>query len=146
MAGIEQVRAIAERAEEMLATGEVAPPPFGDDPHRSPPYPWELTERRTDAPKRVWLATVDDFATGECLSVFFAASLARDEDEFRRHISFELGRQLAHRAEVRVGLSALPFSGLFLSAALRKTLGEFDRGERPPAAMSFFARYHANYA
>ena len=59
IAEIEQVQAIANRAHEMLSTGEVAPPPFGEDPHRPAPYPWEVAEVRTELPRRVWVGTVE---------------------------------------------------------------------------------------
>lgn len=145
-AAIDQWQAIVDRAREMVASGDVEPPRDGIDPHRPLPYPWETTERRLEAPKRVWLGSVEDYATGEGLSVYFAAGLAHDEDEFRRSLSFDLGRELAHRAEVREGLGALPFSTLFLSPALRKSLGAFDRREGRPGAMSFLAQYRANYS
>lgn len=73
--GIEQVQPIVDRAHEMLATGEVAPP-FGEDPHRPSPYPWEVADARADMPKRVWVGAVEDFATGDGLTVHFAAALA----------------------------------------------------------------------
>ncbi len=143
---IEQVQAIVNRAREMLASGEVAPPADGEDPHRPPPYPWELTERLLDEPNRVWLASVDDYATGEGLSVYFAAGFAADEDEFRRSISREVGRELAHLAKVRLGVGELASASMFLSPDLRATLEAFDHGGERPGAMSFIAKYHVNYS
>ena len=37
-----------------------------------------------DGPKVIYLATVEDYATGEGLTVYFTAVLARSEDEARR--------------------------------------------------------------
>jgi hypothetical protein len=145
-AAVEQWQAVVDRAREMLASGEVEPPSVGIDPHRPLPYPWETTERRLDAPKRVWLGSVDDYASGEGLSAYFAAGLAHGEDELRRSLSLEFGRELAHRAEVREGPGALPFSMFFVTPVLRKSLEAFDRGEGRPATMSFVARYRANYS
>ncbi len=67
----EQVQAIVDRAREMLASGEVVPPADGEDPHRPPPYPWESTQPPADLPRRVWLAAVLDFATGEGMTHHF---------------------------------------------------------------------------
>ncbi len=143
---IEQMQATVDRAREMLAAGEVSPPPDGIDPHRPPPYKWEITERLLDEPNRVWLASVDDYGTGEGLSVYFAAGFAHDEDEFRRRISLELGRELAHKAKVRLGVGDLPFASMFLSPAPRTTLEGFDQGEDRLGAMSYLACYRANYS
>lgn len=142
---IAEVAAIAERARELLASGLVNPAADGHDPHR-PPYSWELTERDVHAPKRIWLGYVDDYATGEGLSVYFFAALARGEDEFRRSISLELGRELADKAEVRLGVGGFPFASMFLSPSFASSLEGFDRGEDRPAAMSFIAKYRANYS
>lgn len=139
-------QAIVDRAREMLASGEVVSTPDGIEFHRPPPYWWELTERDLSAPERVWLGTVDDFATGEGLRVYFVARFARSEEEFRRGLALELGRQLANRAEVREGVGPHPASTIFLSPAMRKSLDAFDRGEERPGALSFIARYHANYS
>ena len=67
-ATVERMHANVELAREMLASGEIAEPPVGVDPH-FPAYSWETTEPRSDLPKRVWLADVLDFATGEGLAL-----------------------------------------------------------------------------
>ena len=146
VAGIEQVQAIVERAHEMLATGEVAPPPFDEDPLRPPPYPWEVNTARTGEPRRVWMGIVEDFGTGEGLTVHFAAALAHGDAEFRRRLSLEIGRQRAHRAEVGVGVEGLPQAAFFLSPRFRAMLQRFESGQDRPATMSLFGRYHANYS
>jgi hypothetical protein len=145
-AAVEQWQAVVDRAREMLASGEVRPPVDGIDPHRPPPYPWETTERRLDTPRRVWLGYVNDYATGEGSSVYFGAGFARDEDEFRRRLSLELGRELANLAKVGEGADSLPFASVYLSPSFRSRLDAFDRGEDRPAAMSFLARFRANYS
>lgn len=143
-AGIARMQAAIDRAREMLARGEVVDPSEAHEP-TSHAYPWEHTERSLDGPKRVWLASVEDYATGEGLTLFFAAGLARGEDEFRRRIALELGRGRAHRAAIGQGLKGeVPFIDSFVSARLRAMLERFDQGEDPPATMSFFARYAEN--
>ncbi len=143
---IEQVQAIVDRAREMLASGEVAPPIDGEDPHWPPPYPWESTEPPADLPRRVWLAAVMDFATGEGMTHHFAATLASDEDEVRRSLSREIGPHLAHGAKIGAGIGEFPSGSMFLSPNLRAKLESFDRGEDRPAAMSYLACYRANYS
>ncbi len=102
-AAIEQIQATVDRARELLAGG-LAPPANDIEP---PPHQWELVDDRpSEALPRIWLAVVDDFATGEGLSVYFVAGLARGENAFRRSIALELGRELADRAVVREGADA----------------------------------------
>ena len=145
IAGIEQVQAIVDRAREMLATGEVAPPPDGEDPHWPQPYRWEVTGVRSDMPRRVWTNSVEDFATGEGLTVHFAAALAQSEAEFKQRLSLELGG-LARQAEIGIGLEGIPQAALFVSPHLRAMLERFDSGGVRPATMTLFARYDANYS
>jgi hypothetical protein len=90
------------------------------------------------------MGSVEDFATGEGLTVHFAAAFAHDADEFRRRLSLELGREQARQAKIGIGVEGIPQAALFLSPKLRGMLERFDSGEERPAAMSFFARYHAN--
>jgi len=141
---IKQVMATVERARELLASGSVPPFPEGTEPPA--PYAWEITEPQLETPKRVWFAYVDDYGTGEGLSVYFAAALARDEDEFRRSISSELGRELANKAEVRLDVHGSSLASRFLPPTFVSTLEAFDRGEDRPATMSFLVRYRANYS
>jgi len=141
---VENMQAAVNRAREMLASSEVTAPADGVDPHR-PPHPWETTEPRLDSPKRIWLGYVDDYATGEGLSAYFAASFARSEDEFRRSMSIEIGRELADRAEVGEGVDAIPIASMFLSPSFRSRLEAIDRGNGP-AMISYLARYRANYS
>ena len=130
----------------MLASGSV--PPFSDDkdPHGSEPYPWETTEPQLKEAKRVWFAAVNEFGTGEVLSVYFAAALVCDEDEFRRSISSELGRELANKADVKVGVHGSSLASRFIPPTFVSTLEALDRGEERHATMSFLVRYHANYS
>lgn len=99
----------------MLATGEVPPLPDGEDPHRPVPYPWEATEVQAGQRRSIWLASIEDYRTGEGLTAHFVVSFAHDEDEFRRRVSLELGRELAHLADVRKGISEHPLEAFFLS-------------------------------
>lgn len=138
---IRQMMAAAERAKELLASGSMPPLPDDKDPHGPEPYPWEMSEPDPEDAKRVWFAAVHDFGTGEVLSLYFAAALARDEDEFRRCISSELGRELANKADVKVGVHGSSLPSRFLPPAFVDTLGGLDRGEDRPATMSFLVRY-----
>ena len=141
---IRQMMATVERAQELLASGTVPPFPEGTEP--LPPYPWETSEPQLEEAKRVWFAAVNDFATGEGLTVYFAAALAHDEDEFRRCISSELGRELANKADVRVGVHGSSLASRFIPPTFVSTLEALDRGEERPATISFLVRYRANYS
>lgn len=143
---LDRTQSILDRARAMLTRGEVAESSVGLDsnPYR---YPWATTQPPPDAQTRIWRATVDDFATGEGLTIYYGARRARDEDEFRREIARAFGYPLADAAKLGVGLdSHVQFEGMFLSPNLRARLARFDRGEDPPVAISFFARYNTNYS
>lgn len=145
-AHLDRFQAILERARAMLASGEVPESAGRLDSHQYR-YPWATTQPPPDAQTRIWRATVDDFATGEGLTLHYGAGRARDEDEFRREIAREFGYPLADGAKLGVGLdSHVQFEGMFLSPNLRARLERFDRGEDPPATISFFARYNTNYS
>jgi hypothetical protein len=141
---IKQMMAATERAKERLASGSVPQFPDVQDPHGPEPYPWETSEPDPEDAKRVWFAAVHDFGAGEVLSVYFAAALARDEDEFRRCISSELGRELANMADVKVGVHGSSLPSRFLPPTFVDTLEALDRGGGgSPATISFLLRYHA---
>jgi hypothetical protein len=145
-AAVHRMKATVERAHEMLANGEVSPPVEGVDPHAPAPYAWEKTEPRLDLPRRVWLASVSDFGTGEGMTAYFGASYAHDEDELRRWLSRQIGRELAHLAKVGEGLDSVPYADMFLSPHMKAQLEGFNGGEDRPAAMSFVANFWANYS
>lgn len=108
-------------------------------------HPWERTEPASDQPKAIYLATVEDYATGEGLTVGFAAVLAHGEDEARRYLSRIWSRNLAHLAILARGADAIvPFARLFLSPELRANLQRIEAGEGRPAVFSYQARYHMN--
>jgi hypothetical protein len=142
-----RLRAIAERAQEMLADPRFAAIAAAEVAHLPPPFAWERDEEfPAGAPIAVYLASADDFATGEGLTIYFAAGFGRSEDEFRRKLSNEWGAPLADRARIGCGVdAAVPFAPLFVTPALQSSVEAFEKG-RGPAAFSFFARHHANYS
>lgn len=143
---INDLQAHVDRARELLASGEVVPD-LVDLPPVAPPYDWEFSEPRLELPPRIWLASVEDYATGEGMTVHFAAVRARDADEVRRRLAHQVSRGLADIARVEAGIEAtVPFASLFLPPALRTKLEAIEQGEDRPAAISYFASYHANYA
>ncbi|CDO37807.1 hypothetical protein [Novosphingobium sp. KN65.2] len=137
---LDQWAATIARARELLQTGETVP----ELPLPETSYPWEATERRLNAPRRIWCASGEDHVTGAGLCAYFASGFARDEDEFRRRIALEFGRELANRAQLAEGSAAVSFADFFLSPSLRSALEAFERGEGAPATMVFFARYAEN--
>ncbi|MDP4573857.1 hypothetical protein Q9K02_01730 [Qipengyuania sp. G39] len=141
---LEKVQATLNLARQLLAGGKARPYAEGDNPFELAPYPWETSKPLADAPRRIFLGTVSDLATGQGHTVWFAAGLARDEDEFRRQLTARIGHTLANGAEVNKGLGEFPFSQTFISQPVRETLQRFDGGEDAPAGFLYLARWHEN--
>ena len=141
---VEKMYATVTLARQFLVSGEVQPYVKGENPFDRPPFPWEVTGLRADAPRRIFLGTVSDLATGEGHTVYFAAGLSRDEDEFRRQLADHIGHTLADGAKVDPGLEDFQFSQTFISPPLLQTLGKFDEGNSAPAGFFFLSRWHEN--
>lgn len=108
-------------------------------------FPWEQEEPEVSGPKGIYLATVADDATGEGLTVYFAAMLARSENGARRSLSRYWPRNLAHLATLARGAdAAVPYAELFLSPRLRAALERLEYCKQRPASFSYHARYHFN--
>lgn len=141
---VDKVQETVNLARQLLAGGKVQPYGEGENPFELAPYPWETTEPPADASRRIFLGTVSDLATGQGHTVWFAAGLARDEDEFRRQLADHVGHTLASGAEVNAGVGELRFSKTFLSAPLREKLEKLDEGWDAPTGFSFVSRWHEN--
>lgn len=146
LTSVEHMEAVIDGARQLLETGAIVPPPDEENPYLPQPYAWQLSERRDDLPRRLWLGTVEEISAEEGHSVYFVANFARDEDEFRRNIAVELGSHLAHDAKVGAGVDSVPFTKMFLPEKLATMLAGFDQGEDPPAVMSYFAKYHGSFS
>ena len=147
-AEVAMILAIARRAEALLADPGFATTVTAAEKAATPaPFAWEATELfPVDTPASLWRASVDDFATGEGLTIHFAVAAARSESEFRRCLAAEMGASLADRACVGRGIAAqIPFLPLFVTPALRAALAAFQKGGGA-ATFSFFARHHTNYS
>lgn len=138
-----QVAAIVERAGELLEA-EVIQPTLDEEER----YTWEADELfPLDSPMKIYLATVEDFATGQGLTISFFAGRAPSSNAFRRSIARQVGVHFADHAIVAEGSDAkTPFGKMFLSDALRAKLKQIEHGEDQPGAFAFFARWHANYS
>ena len=143
---LDKLQATIDLARQLLASGEVQPYAKGENPFELPPYPWEITEARWNAPSRVFLGTVSDLAMGTGHTAYFAAGLARDEDEFRRQLAAHIGHTFANGARVKAGLGDFPFSKTFVSHSLRQRLQTFDEGQNAPASFFYLGRWHENRA
>lgn len=143
---LDMLEATLDLAHQLLVSGEVQPYLRGENPFEVPSYPWEISEVRRDAPRRIWLGTVSDLATGIGHTVYFAAGLARDADEFRRQLASHVGHALANGAEVNLGLEEFKFSRTFISPPLRQVLTEFDEGKGAPSQFFFLSRWSENSA
>jgi hypothetical protein len=145
-AGVEQMQAIVDRARAMVIEADWA---FADPPISAVArFEWEADDDPPpEGPASVWIGSMEDYSTGEGLSVYFVAAFAHSENGFRRYIARELGTGLADRACVRKGVEgSVPCGSMFLTDCFRSSLRAFDRGEGRPAAMSFVARFRANYS
>ena len=143
-AEIEKMDVTIILARQMMASGEVEPYAEGENPFELPPYPWEITDVQRNAPRRIFFGTVSDLATGSGHTVYFAAGLARDEDEFRRQLATHIGHTLANGAELSAGLAEFRFSRTFISPPLRQTLEKFDNGKDAPASFLYLSRWSEN--
>lgn len=141
---LDRMQATIDLARQLLVSGEVQPYAEDENPFELPPYPWEITEVRRNAPRRIFLGTVSDLATGTGHTVYLAAGLARDEDEFRRQLSVHIGQTLANGATVSLGLGDFPLSKTFVSPSLRKTFLKFDQGRNAPAGFFYLGQWHEN--
>ena len=144
-AGVEQMQQIVNRARKMVTEADMvfdhpmllAVPRYTSDTEVAP---------TPGGRSSVWIASTDDYASDEGLSIYFIVAFASSESEFRRSIAHELGSELADRASVRAGAGlSLPFANLFLSPSFRSTLAAFERGEQRPIMMNFVAGYRAKY-
>ncbi len=142
-ATVGRVGTIVERARVLLEAGDIQPAPNEEES-----YAWEADEFfPLGTPSQIYLATVEDFATGEGLTISFFAGRAQSANAFRRSMAREIGVHLAAHATIAQGSDAkIPFGKMFLSDALRAKLEQVERGEDQPGAFAFFGRWHANYS
>ena len=141
---VDRLQATIDLARQLLASGEVEQYAEGENPFELPSFPWEVSEAPIDLPRRIFLGTVSDLATGTGHTVYFAAGLARDEDEFRRQLATHIGHTFANGATVKAGLGDFPFSKTFISPSLRQTLRKFDEARNAPASFFYLGQWHEN--
>ena len=112
------------------------------------PYGWEAEEEFViGAPQSIFLASVEDYATGEGSTVTFFATRVRSEAECRRRLAMRIDVESAHRASIGQHFDALiPFSELLVPNALRNAMRDIEEGPERPGEFSFFATFHLNYA
>lgn len=136
----ERLQSVADEALRLLDDPELVIPEV-----QLEAFPWEQEGPELSGPKCIYLATVTDDATGEGMTVYFAAVLARSENEARRSLSRYWTRNLADLAILARGVDAIvPHADLLLSPKLRAVLQRLENGEDRPAAFSYQARYHVN--
>lgn len=140
---VEKVQATLNLARQLLASGEVKPYSEGENPFEPVPYPWETTEVTPNIPRRIFLGTVSDLATGQDHTFYFAAALAWDEDDFRRKMAARVGHTLANGATVNRFREDFQFATTFISPALQRSLEKFDQGNAP-ATFFFLSQWGEN--
>lgn len=96
-------------------------------------FAWETEEDfPADVRPTIWAAQTDYFATGEGLTTYYFATLARSEAEFRRKFARRVDSYLVEAAQLYDRLRTWA----------KKQWGGKDR----PGAFSFFAERHVNYS
>lgn len=145
-AKLDELQALVDRARELLTSGEVEPDLAYLEP-LAPPHEWELSTPPSGTRNTIWLASVEDFATGSGHSAHVLACLARDEDEVRRLMSASFGRILANGATIGAGLySDVPHVRAMLPHWMYMELDRVTSGASTmPAILRFQASYHANW-
>jgi len=141
---VEKVQASVNLARQLLASGEVQQYAEEENPFELAPYPWQVSEVPANAARRIFLGTVSDLSIEQGHTVYFAAALAWNEDEFRRKLAAHIGHTLANGAKVNPGVGDFHFSKAFISPSLRQTLEKFDQGKNAPAAFFYLAQWHEN--
>ena len=141
---IEDMQATVDRAREIAAASDFQVYQTGEDPLARTPFEWEISSSELDKRRRVYLGTVTNLATGQGQTVYFAASLARDADEFRRKLAGHLDRYLANAAKVKSGVGDFPFSKKFIPPSLHLTLQRYDAGKDAPPGFFYLAQWAEN--
>lgn len=141
---IEKMAAIVARAREMLADPQVLATP---DPLAGHTYGWQAEERfNPGTPKRLYVGSVEDDATGFGLSVWVAVALARTDGEFRRIISRHVGFDLADAAIISDDPSAsVPYRCLISDSAFRNIASGGPDVRSNAAAFEAVLRCHVDY-
>lgn len=141
---IEDMQATLDRAREIAAASNFQEFQSGEDPLARSPFAWEVSSSAIDHPRRVYLGITTHMETGQGHTVYFAASLARDADEFRRKLAGHLDRYLANAAQVACGVGNFPFSKVFISPSLHLRLQRYDAAKDAPPAFFYAAHWAEN--
>ena len=141
---IEEMQLTLDMARTLLESESIEPYGEGEDPFVVPPFAWEISEPRPGALRRVFIGTITEAATGQGITHYFAAGLARDEDEFRRQLSRHVGHILANGTKVSRGAGGPRLSPTFVSPRLREVLEMYDQARNAPASFFYISRWHEN--
>lgn len=141
---IDELQLTLDLARTLLEAGGIEPYGEGDNPFVVPPFAWEVSEPPQGGPKRIFLGTVADAVTGQGITHFFAAGLARDEDDFRRQLSRHVGQILANGTKVSRGPGDPGLSPIFMSPQLKEVLERYDEAKSAPASFIYLCRWHEN--
>lgn len=98
-------------------------------------HQWEMPEDFTpDQRFGVWAGATADLATGEGLTRYWYATLARSEGEFRRAFARRVSRKLAHAAVLDEHLRSF----------VQQTWG--SSSPAGPGCISLYLEHHVNYS
>lgn len=140
---IDRMQDLIDRARLLLANGELATEDITS-------YWWESDRGSTpDKPPKIWVTYITHSATGEGLTHQIYVGLSSSEGEFRRQISQEFDRNIAHQVAVVQGIDALnefaPEASFLVSAPVRQRLRQLDAGTDQPPAFNMLLRLHTSY-
>ncbi|MCW2390895.1 hypothetical protein M2336_002667 [Sphingobium sp. B1D7B] len=143
-AEIDRMQDLIHRARALLENGELSDADITT-------YWWELDRAiASDHSVQIWVTYISDYATGAGLTSQIYVARAHSEADFRRQLSWQFNRNVAHYAVVAQGEGALdeiaPGASSLLAPAIRERLVRIEEGEDRPAAFSVLVQVHANYA
>ena len=140
---IDEVQNIVHRARELRAENQVdAPPPAPRAAAK--PFDWEATQPGEEVQRKLFIAAVEEEATGIGLTAYFYATRCKDENAVRRKMASLVGRHLANAARVSRFSESPTSADFFMSPKMVRELTELRCGGEAPGAVSFFAEFHIN--
>tara|TARA_Y100000296_G_scaffold66979_1_gene79370 strand:+ start:679 stop:1164 length:486 start_codon:yes stop_codon:yes gene_type:complete len=140
---IEEVQKIVHRARQLRAENQVDALPSVPGA-AAKPFDWEASQPGEEVQRKLFIAAVEEEATGLGLTAYFYAAPCKDEDAVRRKMASLVGRHLADAARVSRFTESPTSADFFMSPMMVRELTEFTCGSEAPGVVSFFAEFHIN--
>lgn len=140
---IEEVPKIVHRARQLRAENRVDALPSVPGA-AAKPFEWEAAQPGEEVQRKLFIAAVEEEATGLGLTAYFYATRCKDENAVRRKMASRVGRHLANAARVSRFSESPTSADFFMSPKMVRELTELRCGSEAPGAVSFFAEFHIN--